>query len=223
MSEEEAYGGRRAQLVEELEGFRKAGWDRAGLDQESRRRYETTMKSLTDLDAVQAQKALLKSQSDLIEAQRASAAAQHAETTRLEEIRGRSDEQSYWFRRFLTSLTVAHGVGLATSINGLMKQPSPVVSSEGAIAILLCFGLGLILMGTLPIALAGIDPRQPDERKDRNRLQTAYVISAVCSFALALGVAGVGKIAFDTHASLRLAAAAAPAPGTSPPPAPSIR
>lgn len=87
MSDEDPYDGRRLQLVRELEDHRKGGWDKANLGQEIRRRYEATMKSLTDLDAVQVQKALLQSPSNLIEAQRDSAAAQRAETARLEEIR----------------------------------------------------------------------------------------------------------------------------------------
>lgn len=177
---------------------------------------------LIALETLKAQTELARSQEQLATSQDAATAAQMAETERQNQIRGRSDEQSYWFRRFLTSLTVAHGVGLVTCLTALMRTPAPQVTAYAAFGVVGTFAIGLTLMGILPLPMARIDPRHPDEEKDKNRLSTANWISGVCAILLALGIICVSKVAFDTFQNNLVAKAAisAPAPETAPPPRP---
>lgn len=188
-------------------------------------RLERLYDTLVDLEAVKVQRDLVSAQHKVAAAQDAATKVQIDEAALQNQIRGRSDEQSYWFRRFLTSLTVAHGVGLATSLTALMRTPAPQVSTYGAFGIVATFAIGLTLMGILPLPMARIDTRHPDEKKDKIRLSTANWISAVCAAMLALGIVCVGKVALDTfHYNLETASATKKyAPEIAPPPSPASR
>ncbi|WP_406851504.1 hypothetical protein WEU32_07770 [Brevundimonas sp. BH3] len=178
----------------------------------SREQFASYWSELISIEALEAQARLARSQEQLALSQDAATDAQMAETERQNQIRGRSDEQSYWFRRFLTSLTVAHGVGLVTCLTALMRTPAPQVAAYSAFGIVATFAIGLTLMGILPLSMARIDPRHPDEKKDKNRLSTANWISGVCAFLLALGIIGVSKVAFDTFQYNRTAKTTISAP-----------
>lgn len=200
---EDPYEGRRQQLVKELEDHRKGGWDKANLGQEVRRRYEATMKSLTDLDGVQTQQALLNSQAQLIEAQRDAASAQRAETERLERNRHERETQAFWSRRFLTNLTVAHAAGAFASITALLRTPPPVATLGQVTWVLCSFVGGLALMGALPLAHAIPISDYGEEKYFGFTLSgiISAVAAAVSTMLLAVGVMLTIKVALQTFDS----------------------
>ncbi|WP_242913463.1 hypothetical protein [Brevundimonas pishanensis] len=164
-------------------------------------RLEGLYETLVDLEAVKVKRDLVDAQRQVAASQDAATKAQLAETALQNEIRGRSDEQQYWSRRFLTSLTVAHGVGFVTSLTALTRQPPPITTPVAAFAIISTFGLGLLFMGSLPISMARIDPSNPNPKRDAHRLFTAKVFAAVSVALLILGTVGVGSVAFNTFQS----------------------
>lgn len=194
------YEGRRQQLINELDDHRKGGWDKADLGQEVRRRYEATMKSLTDLDGVQTQQALLNSQAQLIEAQQDAASAQRAETERLERNRHERETQAFWSRRFLTNLTVAHAAGAFASITALLRTPPPVATLGQVTWVLCSFVGGLALMGALPLAHA-IPMPDYGNKKCFGFTPSGIIsalVAAVSTTLLAVGVMLTIKVALQT-------------------------
>lgn len=162
-------------------------------------RYENTFDRLIALDALEAQARLARSQEQLAASQHEAAEAQVAETKRLEKARSLSDNQNFWFRRFLTSLTVAHGAGAFAALTSLMRTPPPVATPHQSNTVLWCFLSGLFLMGSLPIAYALIDPEKPDPVRVKNSTPVAWMFAGVSTLLLALGIFTVLQVAIATY------------------------
>lgn len=69
------------------------------------------------------------------------------------EERAQVDDANFWFRRFNTSLAIAHGAGFAAVGSKLFDKETPpeiIVAAWHPMAI---FAVGMILAGSIPVAL----------------------------------------------------------------------
>jgi hypothetical protein len=190
---------RRSELVAKLEKHR-AGGDHTRPDESVFRiRYEAAFDRLIALDALEAQALLARSQERLALSQTAAAEAQVAETKRLEQVRSLSDNQNFWFRRFLTSLTVAHGAGAFAALTAMMRTPPPVATPQQVENILWCFLTGLLFMGSLPIIYALVNPENPDPKRLKNTAPVAWLFASLSTLLLAGGILIVIQVALATY------------------------
>jgi hypothetical protein len=64
-----------------------------------------------------------------------------------------AEERAFWFRRFHTSLAIAHGAAMAAIANKLFDKEVHVAAIKAALAPLSIFAVGMILAGLIPLAL----------------------------------------------------------------------
>lgn len=196
---DELISSRRSELVAKIKKHREAG-DHIKYDESPLRvRYEAAFDRLIAIDGLEAQAQLARSQESLADSQREVAEAQAAETKRLEDARTLSDNHSFWFRRFLTSLTVAHGAGAFAALTSMMRTPPPVATQAQSGLILGCFLIGLLFMGSLPMIYAVVDPKNPNETRIKNNTPIAWAFASISTALLLIGVLAVIKVAHATY------------------------
>jgi heme/copper-type cytochrome/quinol oxidase subunit 3 len=176
-----------------------------------RRRFDLAFDRLIAIETLEAQARLARSQEQLATAQHEVAEAQAAETKRLEQVRSLSDNQNFWFRRFLTSLTVAHGAGAFAALTAMMRTPPPVATPQQVENILWCFLTGLLFMGSLPIIYALVNPENPDPKRLKNTAPVAWLFAGLSTLLLACGILIVIQVALATYDQNDLANAQAKA------------
>jgi hypothetical protein len=85
------------------------------------------------------------------------------------EIRVAAEERAFWFRRFHTSLAIAHGGALAAIASKLLDGATGRLAVKVALLPMAVFAVGMVLAGSIPYALY---------REDRQRAQTLANVSA---------------------------------------------
>lgn len=63
------------------------------------------------------------------------------------------EERTFWFRRFHTSLAIAHGAAFAAAASHLFDDKASALTAAAAWIPMAIFASGMILAGSLPIAL----------------------------------------------------------------------
>lgn len=79
-------------------------------------------------------------------------AAAHAQLEALSEQSKRED-RSFWFRRFHTSLAIAHGAGFAAVSSKLFDPALKAATAGYAFYPMSAFAIGMVLAGLIPVAL----------------------------------------------------------------------
>ncbi|MDZ4372668.1 MAG: hypothetical protein U1C74_14755 [Phenylobacterium sp.] len=101
------------------------------------------------LEALDAQSEKLHSQIDLLEGE-----IRDREADEQASARERADDRTFWFRRFHTSLAIAHGAALAAIASKLLDPGISRTALQVALGPLAVFAVGMILAGLIPYALA---------------------------------------------------------------------
>lgn len=70
------------------------------------------------------------------------------------EARVKAEDRAYWFRRFHTSLAIAHGGALAAIASKLLDKDVERVAVKVALVPMTFFSIGLVLAGLIPYTLA---------------------------------------------------------------------
>lgn len=190
---------RREELIKKLSHHYDQNHHKGHDEDVFRRRFDTAYDRLIAIETLEAQARLARSQESLADSQREVAEAQAAETKRLEDARTLSDNHSFWFRRFLTSLTVAHGAGAFAALTSMMRTPPPVATQAQSDLILSCFLIGLLFMGSLPMIYAVVDPKNPNETRIKNNTPIAWAFASISTALLLIGVLAVIKVAHATY------------------------
>ena len=63
------------------------------------------------------------------------------------------DESTFWFRRFHTSLGLAHGAAFVGLANSLFNKDTPTSLVASLLSPMVAFGAGMLMAGTIPLAL----------------------------------------------------------------------
>lgn len=84
-------------------------------------------------------------------AQHEVAAAQREATVSADSKRSRAEEVTFWSRRFLTTLGVAHAAGLVTTISAISRPDAPIAGFEDVRRIVIAFAAGALIAGTVPL------------------------------------------------------------------------
>lgn len=77
----------------------------------------------------------------------------HADGIAREVGRRRDEERAFWFRRFHTSLALAHGAGFAAVASKLFDSNVTASTAAGAWYPMAAFACGMMLAGLIPVAL----------------------------------------------------------------------
>ena len=111
--------------------------------------YLHAQRNISELREVEAILATMQ----LADAQLQVAKAQREDTEARSKKASTAEEFSFWSRRFLTTTTVAHAVGLVSTLAFLTKKDSPRVPVEDVEKVLECFLAGLLLGGSYPLMM----------------------------------------------------------------------
>lgn len=97
-------------------------------------------------------------------------------TVRVASEQAKREDRSFWFRRFHTSLALAHGAGFAAVGSKLFDGATGKAAVQGAFYPMLCFAVGMVVAGLIPVALY----------LDRAKLAWGLAIGSAVLFVLAL-------------------------------------
>jgi len=142
---------RRRELLESFD--EDAMWVRDGADPSSAR-YERSRRNIDELREVEATLATMQladAQAGVAGAQREVAAAQRAANETAEKERTASEDVTFWTRRFLTTISVGNAAGLSATLIAMNQADAPSVSLGRLAWIILAFGGGAFLGGTVPL------------------------------------------------------------------------
>jgi hypothetical protein len=222
--EDEVHVDRRKWLIDRIQKFE--GGSKSAYAREELR---AAIDQLIAIDSLEAQSRLARSQESLAFAQQAAADAQIAETARRESSRSMTEEQAFWTRRFLTSVTVALGAGAFATVTALLRTPPPNATSVQVYWALMFFLGGTAFMGLAPMIMAAFTAGLSDTGQTRHPKFYFWLqagIAAVGAGLLVGGVACVVTIAQQTFQASRLTippavSTSSKTPVTQRPPAPS--
>lgn len=192
---------RREFLVGEIERLLEMSADRRSSSSPLRRLLDSLYEQLVALDSLASQARLVEAQHQVASAQRESAEAQRQATTQAERDRRGRENRAFWSRRFLTYLAVAHGAGAFAAITSLLRSPPPVASNYQVFGVISCFGMGLVVAGTIPMiitAYGGVN----HERYQAARVSVWLAIAS--SIALIAGIVLTTQVALTTFDHNRL-------------------
>lgn len=63
------------------------------------------------------------------------------------------EDRTFWFRRFHTSLAIAHGAGFAAVASNLLDPAATASTATAALIPMAAFAVGMVLAGLIPVAL----------------------------------------------------------------------
>lgn len=88
----------------------------------------------------------------------------------------KAEERAFWFRRFHTSLALAHGAGFAAVASKLFDSTVTPDVAAGAWHPMACFAIGMVVAGLIPVALF----------RESQRVAWGLAISSATLFLMAL-------------------------------------
>jgi glutaminase len=151
----------RDQLNDRLQELREtatldANWVRDGAAPTSAR-YERSSRNLAELRTIEATLATMQlsdAQREVAQAQRDVADAQRAATHSADAHKSKSEEISYWVRRYLTSIAIASGATLLAVLATMVKPDAPRFPSEDVFSAVKLLVSATFLSGIYPLARA---------------------------------------------------------------------
>lgn len=142
---------RREELLQNFD--KDAMWVRDGADPSSPR-YERSRRNIVELREIEATLATMQladAQVGVADAQREVAAAQRDANLTAERERSASEDVTFWSRRYLTTISVGNAAGLSAVLIAMNQADAPAVDLRGLVWIILAFGGGAFLGGTVPL------------------------------------------------------------------------
>lgn len=130
-----------------------AMWVRDGANPNSAQ-YERSKRNIVELREIEATLATMQladAQAGVAGAQREVAAAQRDANETAEKERTASEDVTFWTRRFLTTISVGNAAGLSAVLIAMNQADAPSVGLERLGWIILAFGGGAFLGGTVPL------------------------------------------------------------------------
>jgi len=142
---------RRNELLGTFE--RDAAWVRDGADPSSPR-YERSKRNIDELREIEATLATMQladAQLRVADAQHEVASAQRASNEAADKERAASEDVTFWTRRFLTTISLGNAAGLSAVLIAMNQADAPSVDIRRLGWIIIAFGTGAFLGGTVPL------------------------------------------------------------------------
>ncbi|WP_312686579.1 hypothetical protein [Brevundimonas nasdae] len=201
---------RRDYLLEQISNFEAAQYHLRSHSSAGRRTVDALYEELHALDSVATQARLVEAQDRVAEAQREATAVQRSELARQEEARSENEANTFWSRRYLTSLSVAHGAGAFAAISAMLRSPTPIATDLQLERIVLSFGFGLLTSGLTPLAHI-FAPKGPKFYKTREHIIAVFAAASTLAFLLGVWTTlDVARATYADNSSHRIEASSSP-------------